>query len=214
MDKFSMRMEELEKKVANESHNIGGPLNQVTDMSNVSRYEEDACMAGGTEERVTHDEARTSNTGRPNSNSLENIHDMEALSNDTNDQGLPVLTGGGFNTGGQLNTNSQLHELDGALTFAGEDINMSRQPMNNINQPEQAQAPLAPEGEDVNMSGQAMDTGRPEDVRWGKHRKRPLDSDEEDFSWYEGDKDDSGDSDLEIVSIVHVLENWDIWLTV
>jgi hypothetical protein len=198
MEKFSVRMEELERKVANESHNIGGPLSQVTATSDVFCYEEqDGRMASRTEERATHDESRSSNTGRPNSNSL--------LSNNTNDQGPPVLTGEDVNTGGQPNTNSQLHELDRApLAFAGEDINMSRRPMNNINQPEQAQAPLA--GEDVNMGGQAMDTGRPEDVRWGKQRKRPLDEDEEDFGQYDED-DGVDDSDPEIVSIVHILEH-------
>lgn len=167
MDKFSMRMEELERTVMNK----------------------------GTE-RITHDEARTSNTGRPYSNNLENVHEeVEALSNNTDNQA--------------------------PLEFSGEDINMDRRPMNSNNQPKQPQAPLAPEGEEVNMGGQSMDIGRPKDVRWGKQpkrRKRILDDDEEEFdSLDEEDNEednDGDDSDPEIVSVVYVSENRVIWLTV
>jgi hypothetical protein len=190
MDKFSMRMEELERKVANKSHNIEGPPNQVASTSgtssNIFRHEEqDICMAGGTEERATHVEARTSNTGQPNSNSPEYVHEVEALSNNTNNQGPPVLTDEDVNMGEQPNMNSQLHELNQApLAFVGEDINMGGQPTNNNNQ-----------SEHVNMDGQVMDTGRLEHVRWGKQRKLPLDEDEEDFGLDEDEENFSMDED-------------------
>jgi len=225
MSKISMRMEELEGKVVNGSHNIGGPLNQVRNV--FRREEQDARMASETEGRATHDEARTSNMGRLNSNSLEIAHEVKALSNNTNNRGQPVLTREDVNMGVQPNRDSQIHELDQAkLVFEGEDINMGLQPMNNNNTHEQAQAP------EVDMSGQTMDTGRSEDVRWGerhKRRKRPLDEDEEDFGFnvefgLDDDDDDDDDedehrgvndhSDPEMVSIDHILENRVIWLTV
>ena len=180
MDKFSMRMEELERKVANNIHihNIEGPPNQVAPTSNTSSNvlrQEEIRMVGGMEEGATHVEARTSNTGQPKSNSPEHVHEA------------PVLTVEDVNMGEQPNTNSQLHELDQApLAFAGEDINMGGQPTKNNNQLEH-----------VNMGRQVMDTGRPEDVRWGKQRKPPLDEDEEDFALDEDD-DEGTDSEPEI----------------
>lgn len=187
MDKFTWRMDELERKIGNESHNVGGPPNQVastsatSSSSNVFRNEEqDVCIASRTEEKAT--QAQRPNMGQPHPNSRENVHEVEALSNNTNNQGPPVLTGEDVNMGGQPNANSQLHEL--------------------------YQAPLAIAGGDINMGGQAMDTGRPEDARWGKQRKLPLDEDEEDFGQDEdfGLDDDSDeakndDSDPDMVSI-------------
>jgi hypothetical protein len=187
-----MRMEELERKVEKKSLNIEGPPNQVAPTSatssNVFRHEEqDIRIAGGMDERATQVEAKTSNTGQPNSNSPEYVHEVEAPSNDTNNQG-PVLIGEDVNMGEQLNTNSQHHELDQApLAFAGEDINMGGQPTNNNNQ-----------FEHVNMGKQVMDTGRPKDVRWGKQRQRPLDEDEEDFGLNDFDLyDDEENSGLD-----------------
>jgi hypothetical protein len=212
-----MRMEELERKLANGNHNIGSPLNQVTDVS----WHEDTRMASETqeratvdEERATDDEARTSNMGRPNSKSLENVHEMDR---NTNKQGLPVLTGEDVNISGQPNMNSQNYELDQApLAFTDKDINMSGQQMNDDNQPEQAQAP------EVNMSEQAMDMRKREGIRRGKQR----DEDEEDFGFDEDfdkdfgtdEEDEEGrgvddDSIPEIVSKRHILENRVVWLT-
>ena len=182
VEKISVRMEELERKAANGSCNIGGALNQV---ANVFRHErQDTRMASGTEERATL-EARTP-MGRlnNNSNSLESANEAEALSNNSNNQGQPDV-----NMGRQPNVDNQIHELDQTpLVFGGEDINMSLQPMNNNNPHEQAQAL------EVNMSRQAMDAGRPEDVRLRKQGKRILDEDEEDFSF---DEEDFGVDDEE-----------------
>jgi hypothetical protein len=70
MDKFSWRMDELERKVGNESHNVGGPPNQVastsatSSSSNVFRNEEqDVCIASRTKEKAT--QAQRPNMGQP-----------------------------------------------------------------------------------------------------------------------------------------------------
>ena len=195
MDKLSMRMEDLERKAANESHNIGGPLSHEADF-------------------FRHEEQEIRNT---------------------NNQGQPVLTREDVNMDGQPNRDGQIHELDQApLAFGGKDINMRLQPMCNNNPHEQVQAP------EVNTNEQAMDTGRTEDVRpgveqskriliedeqvqtpevnisqvmWAKQPKRILDEDEEEFDFDE-DLDVIESDDSEIVSIVQVLENRIIWLTI
>ena len=179
-------MEELEKKVADESHNIvRSPLNQVTVASTsatnswsvIQHKEQDLCMANGTGD----------------------THEVEALSNDTKGHGPPVLTGEDVNMVRQTHVNSQLHE-----PFADKDINMGEE-MDTIRVSRFAD-------KDINMGGET-------NVNSEKQRKKPLDDDEEDFGldFYEpgneGEDDDS-DPEPEIVSIVHILENWVIWLTV
>ena len=158
MDKLSMRMEDLERKAANESHNIGGPLSHEADF-------------------FRHEEQEIRNT---------------------NNQGQPVLTREDVNMDGQPNRDDQIHELDQApLAFGGKDINMRLQPMCNNNPHEQVQAP------EVNIS----------QVMWAKQPKRILDEDEEEFDFDE-DLDLIESDDSEIVSIVQVLENRIIWLTI
>jgi hypothetical protein len=100
MAKISMRMEELEKKVQNETP---APTSAPSSRNNDFQHEEQ-------------------DVRMPDSNSPE----VEAQSSNTNNQGPPVLTGEDVNTSG-LNSH---HELDEApLAFVNEDINMSGQPV-------------------------------------------------------------------------------------
>ena len=206
LNKLSMRMEELEKKVANESLQglqvapTSATSSWPRSTGNFFRHEEqNPHMASrtGTEEISTHNEARTSN--------------KEALSNNTNNQQPPVSTED-VNMRRQTNANNQLHELAQApLVFADEDTKMSGETNTNLNsQLHESDLPVAPMvGEDVSMSMQPMDTGRHRKL--GKQRrlqrKQSLDEDKEDFGLdeYEDieDEGEDDDSDPEMVSIVH-----------
>lgn len=157
VEKISMRMKELERNVVNTR------------------------MTSETEERATHDEARTSNMGQLNFNSLESANEVEALSNSTNNQGEPVLPGEDVDMGrpGQPNRDEQAQapevDMSGQAMDDGrpKDVRLGKQRKRILDEDEEDfnfdedevgdsqfsqldLAPLAFGGEDINMSPQRM----------------------------------------------------------
>jgi hypothetical protein len=197
MVKDSMRMEELEREVANKSHSNQGPplLTSSSSPVNMARqpntngpeflwqnqallaFADDEINMGGQapEDEEVNMGGHAMDTGRPKERGRSLDEDEEE------DLGVDIFK--------PLDEDKE--------DSGGGDIHMGEQLMDN-NQPRQAQAP---ERKEINKDAHAMDTGRP---KRRKHAKRRLDEDEEDFGLDEiDDFDDSSSTEgTEGVSIV------------
>ncbi|KAF8879901.1 hypothetical protein CPB84DRAFT_1751555 [Gymnopilus junonius] len=162
-DTFAARMDELEKKIADNTHNPGDRPNQVDLQSFTSSADHDfqhgdVRMASGAEEKAAHVEAEMSNatlhnTSQRDSHIPADVNQVETPSN---------------------NTNNHTELTQAPLAFKGQDINMGGQPNE-----EPAQVPQAVEDEDVDMGAQTEE--RHVEARREKYREGPLSEDEDVF---------------------------------
>ncbi|KAF8881965.1 hypothetical protein CPB84DRAFT_1851432 [Gymnopilus junonius] len=171
-DTFAARMDELEKKIADNTHNPGDRPNQVDLQSFTSSADHDfqhgdVRMASGAEEKAAHVEAEMSNATLHNTSQCDShipadVNQVETPSN---------------------NTNNHTELTQAPLAFKGQDINMGGQPNE-----EPAQVPQAVEDEDVDMGAQTEERHEDEDVFGGDD-----DSGDEDEDAGDEDDEDPGE---------------------